>query len=125
MNPNNPESDGRMTLAQRERLEEWHTRQIDELFDELLENDPAFRTSMDALTEADKWDISKLAYDVAGDVASWAADGFSEAEWFEELYSNQFMQLSFSTNGIRQSDILAELSGAIETLKIIGLWPWA
>jgi hypothetical protein len=125
MNLENFEFDGRMTQDHKGRLEEWHSHQIDELLDRLWETDPAFRATMEALNQADTWDISGLEYDLAGDVADWAADGFSESEWVEELASNHFMQWSFTSNQIKPCDVKDALTSAITTLKSIGLWPWS
>ncbi len=121
---NSFEFDGSMTQAQKERLEEWHSQQTDELLDRLWESDPGFRATMEALNEADTWDISDLEYDLAGDVAGWAAEGYSETDWFEELAANQFMQRSFTSSHIQPTDMPYELTNAIATLKSIDLWPW-
>src|SRR5690349_3501188 len=121
---NNFESDGRMTQSDKERLEEWHSHQIDELLDRLWETDPAFRATMEALDEADTWELSDLEYYMAGNVAGWAAEGLDEADWYEGLPDNRLIQSSFSLNSIPPANIPQELEAAIATLKSIKLWPW-
>ncbi len=74
---------GRMTQIQKERLEEWHQNEMDARLDELYQNDPAFRASMDAMDRADELDVDALESGLAGDAAAWAAEGISEAEWFD------------------------------------------
>lgn len=124
MNSNDQRFDGRMTPAHKEKLEEWHSQQIDELLERVWKTDPAFRATMQALDEADSWELSDLEYYMAGNVAGWAADGFDEADWFEGLGDNRLIQSSFSLNNIPPANIPQELEAAIATLKIINLWPW-
>ncbi len=126
MKMNNFEVDGRITQEQKNRLEEWHTRQIDELWDRAWENDPAFRASMEAMNRADELDdeISNFEYGLAGDVAAWAANGFSQAEWFEGLASNKVMQSNFKDNRIHSFDTNTQLPKAIAVLRSFDLWPW-
>lgn len=121
----NADYDDRMTAAHKEKLEEWHLSEIDKLLDELLETDAGFRASMEALNIADRWDISDLAYDLAGDVAKWAAEGLSEEEWFSELPTNTFLQRSLALNLTGKASFQIELFEAIEILRLIELWPWA
>jgi hypothetical protein len=126
MSSNNFEFDGPMTHAHKERLEEWHSRQIDELWDRAWEIDPAFRASMEAMNRADELDeeITNFEYGLAGDVAAWAANGFSQAEWFEGLASNKVMQCNFKDNRINSFDTNTQLPKAIAVLKSFDLWPW-
>jgi hypothetical protein len=126
MNLNNFEFDGRMTQEQKIRLEEWHTRQIDELWDRAWENDPAFRASMEAMNRADMFDdyIDNFEYRLAGNAAAWAADGFSEEEWFDGLPSNKGIQFNLQDNGILASETYRRLAKSIAVLKFFDLWPW-
>lgn len=124
MNSHNQVFDGRMTPAHKEKLEEWHSQQIDELLERIWKTDPAFRATMEALDEADKWELSDLEYYIAGNVAGWAAEGLNEVDWFEGLPANRLIQSSFSLNNIPPADIALELEAAIATLKSIKLWPW-
>jgi hypothetical protein len=102
------EFDGRMNPEQKKRLEEWHTRQIDAQWDRAWENEPAFRASMEAMNRADEFDgyIDNFEYRLAGNAAAWAADGFSEEEWFDNLPSNKSIQFNFQDNQILPSNLL-------------------
>ena len=126
MSLNNFEFDGPMTQAHKERLEEWHSRQIDEVWDRAWENDPAFRASMEAMNRADELDeeITTFAYGLVGDVTGWTANGFSQAEWFEGLASNKVMQSNFKDNRIHTFDTNRQLPKAIAVLRSFDLWPW-
>ncbi|MBN9392192.1 MAG: hypothetical protein J0I20_29410 [Chloroflexi bacterium] len=127
---NNPDFDGRMTLAHKERLDLWQTQQIDEMWDKAWENDPAFRASMEAMQRVDEIELDEdidftgFEYLLAGDVAGWAADDFSEAEWFEGLTSNRVMLFNFEDSHIPFSTHAPELVAAITLLKSFELWPW-
>jgi len=126
----NPDFDGRMTQAHKERLDLWQTQQIDEMWDRAWESDPAFRASMEAMQRVDEIELDEdidftgFEYLLAGDVAGWAADGFSEAEWVEDLPTNKVMLFNFDDSHIPFSTYAPELLAAIALLKSFELWPW-
>ncbi len=74
--------------------------------DELLDSDPAFRASMEAMDRADELDdIDIFDFRLAGDVAAWAAEDYSEADWFDNLDENTVMQAFFHLDKIPIDDI--------------------
>ncbi len=115
---------GRMTQTQKERLEEWHQKEMDARLDELYDTNPAFRASMDAMDRADELDINGLEYGLAGNIAAWEAEGFTEAEWYDGLSTNKVMQLNFNIDKIPPDDISLRLASAVSLIKAAGLWPW-
>ncbi len=114
----------RFTSQHKARLKEWHLQEMSAWIDELLDSDPAFRASMEAMDRADELDIDIFDYGLAGDVASWAAEGYSEADWFDSLAENTVMQTFFKSDKIPLDDISLKISCSVENLKLVGLWPW-
>ncbi len=120
-----PVDQDRFTNRHRAHLEQWHQKEMDARIDELLDSDPAFRASMEAMDRADELDdIDIFDYGLAGDVASWATEGYSEADWFDSLADNKVMQTFFKIDKIPLDDISLKISCSVENLKLAGLWPW-
>src|SRR4051794_28264210 len=120
-------SDGQMTPAQKERLEEWHSRRIDQLLEEAWESDPDFRASvevMERINEMDPEDVSDFEYMLAADAASWAALNLSEIEWFEGLSTNKTMVFNFTESQILPANRMDELAKSVDVLRQLDLWPW-
>ncbi len=66
-----PADQDRFTNRHRTRLKQWHQQEINSWIDELLDRDPAFRASMEAMDRADELDdIDIFDYGLAGNVAA-------------------------------------------------------
>lgn len=80
---------------------------------------------MEAMNRAAEFDgyIDNFEYRLAGN-AAWAADGFSEEEWFDNLPSNKGIQFNLQDNQILPSETYSRLAKSISVLKSFDLWPW-
>lgn len=124
----NSDSIGRMTREQKERLFDWHHQEAVAWFDEQAELDPTFGAMMEATEQAEALGLEEFEIVLAGEVAENAASGVTGQEWLTTALSasNAEMQKAFKDAGIVVNPQQAAqlLARSIETLKIVGLWPW-
>ena len=110
-------TEGKMTEQDRARLEAWHMQEIDTALDT-----PDLAAPMDAITQAESYDLDALTAYIAGDVAEKAGQGMTEAQWYSS--PNRLLHGVLTMEGISPDDAPERIRAAAEALKAHNLWPW-
>ena len=115
------DSEGKMTPQQRDFLEQWQMKEVDELFERTMEADPVFAAYIQACDKAAEFQLDLFYADLAADAARHAALGLTEFEWLSE--STELPGI-LADEDILPCEVLDVLYAAKLLLLEFDLWPW-
>ncbi len=98
---------------------------VERLFDDALELDPAFRAMVEAMDHCDDTDLDGFEFALVASCALAAGEGLSEAEWWDTLAADRPVQIAMRQAGIQPHQLRGRFEQALPHIHFYGLWPWA